>query len=485
MFTHTTAASVGRIALNLLKRGKRRRRIQRFQSQLELLEQRQMLTATTTAVTEIGGEGLERLTPGTGDYDADGQTDYISQLHVFSIDDVVGDYQGTTFADDQTIIDTLGLGDVEPIITKEGVTLYPIDSEFGFKVFDFVGAEDKVRDGIYTEGWAGNILDAEDNVLGLSLSDAETGIFKTQLPLGTWLGGLGGTYVKASTEHYVTMASVLGMDDSPNDDTFYRIDLEYNPADQSFTPGPNHMEALTAAELLAEWQAGEIAPNESSVIQDIFLAADPDVGYPTYSVTFKDDGKLLYRWGTAVKRPNDIRMNISMPVPDAWTTTGLTYNVTSANLRVNHTITNNPNDQIRPEDLENEIAAGRGPSYEVIANPNDPDGFLWVSAVDDYSGDGTFLPSYFALDTNGDIILPDGSTPAEDVIYDLDGNAVGVKNKVEVELYDGSIILVDGTIFRDTTLMDPDGLSSDLTGGFTVAWYTTLDRDPFEPKVGS
>ena len=54
--------------------------------------------------------------------------------------------------------------------------------------------------------------------------------------------------------------------------------------------------------------------------------------------------------------------------------------------------------------------------------------------MNDYKGDGTFLPSYFALDNDGNIILPDGSTPPEDVIYDLDGNAIGVKNKIEVEV---------------------------------------------------
>ena len=39
------------------------------------------------------------------------------------------------------------------------------------------------------------------------------------------------------------------------------------------------------------------------------------------------------------------------------------YQVTKAHLVVNHWITNNPNDQLRPEDLENEAATGRKPSY--------------------------------------------------------------------------------------------------------------------------
>ena len=39
----------------------------------------------------------------------------------------------------------------------------------------------------------------------------------------------------------------------------------------------------------------------------------------------------------------------------------LDYVVTRAELVVNHWITNNPNDQLRPEDLENEAATGANP----------------------------------------------------------------------------------------------------------------------------
>lgn len=47
--------------------------------------------------------------------------------HVFSIDDITGGFDGATVADTPSIIDF----DTTQV-TKEGVTLYPIDSEFGF-----------------------------------------------------------------------------------------------------------------------------------------------------------------------------------------------------------------------------------------------------------------------------------------------------------------------------------------------------------------
>ncbi|WP_146404097.1 GEVED domain-containing protein [Planctomycetes bacterium CA13] len=438
----------------------------------------------------VPGAGLQRLTPAIGEFDGDIGTDYISQLHTFSIDDVLGGYDGGMYVNDPSIIDTAGVGDVEPIVTKEGVTLYPIDSTFGFHVLDFVGGEEKVNDGIYTEGWVGNLDDGNGNAIGMQLSDADTVLFKSGLPLGTWLTGLGGDTVKASTEHYRVMADILGFDESPSDDTFVRIDLAYDEATGVYTPTEGiHGTTYSGAELVAAFNDGLIEPNESSVLKDIFVAFDVDEDVPIYSVTFKDDGKLLYRWGTAVKRPNDIRLNASLPLPQAWTETGLTYHVTTANLRVNHAVTNNPNDQIRPEDLENEEATGRTPEYQVIgnyqvvANPADASEFLWVSDLNDYAGNGTYYPSYFLLDENGNIVPPTDATPEDLIIHDLNGNEIGVKNQIEVVLSDGSTTIVDGTIFRDSMLIEPDGISSDLTGGFTNAWFTTMNRDPFEPNA--
>src|SRR5690606_23881088 len=97
--------------------------------------------------------------------------------------------------------------------------------------------------------------------------------------------------------------------------------------------------------------------------------------------------------------------------------------VTKAQLRVKHSITNNPNDQIRPEDWENEGATGLVPEYEVA------DDGTWRSTRGCYEGDGDFIPA--------------------------------------------------GTVLRDPSLAIPGALSSDLAGGYSNAWYTTIDRDPF------
>jgi hypothetical protein len=183
-------------------------------------------------------------------------------------------------------------------------------------------------------------------------------------------------------------------------------------------------------------------PNESTIDYDIAYGDD-------YSVTMKDDGKLLYRWGNAVKRPNDVRLEATLDTPDEWkevdvfTSLKKLFSVTSAELVVHHTITNNPNDQIRPEDFENESAIGTLPTYEVIENYLGEEGrTVWVSTDDYYAGDGT--------------------------------------------LYEA------GTILRDTMLADAvtgstldllGATSEDLELGFTNAWYTTMDREPFEPVL--
>ena len=45
--------------------------------------------------------------------------------------------------------------------------------------------------------------------MGLVVSDSPTDTFKTPAVLGTWLAGLGGNTVKASTEHYSVMQAIL------------------------------------------------------------------------------------------------------------------------------------------------------------------------------------------------------------------------------------------------------------------------------------
>lgn len=191
-------------------------------------------------------------------------------------------------------------------------------------------------------------------------------------------------------------------------------------------------------------------PNESTIEYDIAYSSD-------YSVTMKDDGKLLYRWGNTIKRPNDIRLEAEMELPDEWVvadnaviqTEGLTlrklFAVTAAELVVHHTITNNPNDQIRPEDYENEAAIGQLPTYEVISDYN-LDGLgpreVWVSTDGYYAGDGTLYPA--------------GTILRDDYLAD----------QAEASAAAGF-----GTIDESTL------------AGFTNAWFTTMDREPFEPVL--
>jgi Ca2+-binding RTX toxin-like protein len=109
-----------------------------------------------------------------------------------------------------------------------------------------------------------------------------------------------------------------------------------------------------------------------------------------------------------------------------------------AELVINHTITNNPNDQVRPEDYENESAIGRLPTYEIL------DDGRWVTTADYYSGDGTLYPQGTVL-----------------------------KDPALVEKVKGSVLDQIGT------------MSEDLKEGFTNAWYTTMDREPFEAVLNA
>lgn len=375
-----------------------------------------------------------------------------SVVHVFSTDDITATFDGQTQGDDgANFIDFSGASGTK--VTKDGVTLYPIDSEFGFNVTDFSGAEEKEIDGSYTEGWAGDLVIGGVQT-GLVISDAPTDTFKTPAVLGTWLTGLGDNTVKASTEHYSVMQHVLSDQMYPGDeDAVYQLDdnlilLSQNPSynGQYVSDLLNGDVVGVIVEDVNEDGVVDIKdllnPNESTIDYDIAYSTD-------YSVTMKDDGKLLYRWGNAVKRPNDVRIEAQLPLPDEWSdldqysSLKSLYRVTSAELVVHHTITNNPNDQVRPEDFENESAIGTLPTYEVIENyDGDMERTVWASTDDYYAGDGTLYPA--------------------------------------------------GTILRDTMLADavtgsiPDqigSMSEDLELGFTNAWYTTMDREPFEPVL--
>lgn len=376
------------------------------------------------------------------------QDPMFTSSHIFSTDDITGTYDGLTqgtVADGETpVVDFTA----DPMITNDGTELYPINSEFGFIVTDFDEAVDKdfVLNPEYEEGWAGNLYESGE-LVGVQLSDSATDTFKTPAKLGTWLAGIGGNTVKASTEHYSVMQHILSDQMFPEDpDAVYQLDdnlilLSQNPL----------WDGQYVADLLADPGTFGVTDTDNNGVLDIKDVLNPnestiryDIAYSDdYSVTMKDDGKLLYRWGNTVKRPNDIRLDAKLELPDEWQASdyetsvlGKLFQVTSAELVVRHTITNNPNDQIRPEDFENEAAIGQLPTYEI-----QPDG-KWVTTDDYYAGDGTLYPA--------GTVLKDPALAAA----------------------------VDGTV------LDQLGATSeDLDEGYTNAWYTTMDREPFEPEL--
>jgi hypothetical protein len=410
---------------------------------------------------------------------------YQSDLHVFSIEDVQGGFDGSTYGPSGAIqrpeifcglpgspdcpVDADGEPLVEPIVDKEGVTLYPIDSQFGFYVVDFVGAQEKHYDGDYMEGWAGNITDG-DTVVGIKVSNAVTDVYKVKPPLGTWCQGLGGTSVKCSTEHYTVTEHVLSCHEvipySFADPVTGAQGTQSTPdgslsVDCTNTDLDDEMLILVDGEpdtrLTDSTPGVQMDANDNTtVLNDIAVSSD-------YSVTLKDDGKALYRWGGLIKRPNDFRMYARLMLPDEWKERDgegnllNDFEVTKARLVVNHWITNNPNDQLRPEDLENEAATGRKPDYkEEPADPLSPNptATVWRSINPCFEGDGDLIDN------------EDGT---------IDPTAIGV-----------------GTYFKNTPFAvteppagdepgaNPYPFSADLTGAFTNAYYTTIERDPFE-----
>lgn len=361
---------------------------------------------------------------------------YISPVHTFSVQDLLGDFEGSVVADDPEIV--CGLAQScppegnQPQPDSEGVMLYPIDSTFGFEVVDFDGATPKTRDLVYAEGWIGDLPGGA----GVRISNAPTVVLKAGKPKGTWCGGLGGNNVKCSSEHFTVMEHVLSCYETV---PYFYADPETGEQMTVIHPESGELlEPCVPLDVIADELIADLEPNENSVVEDIVAGID-------YSVTLKDDGKPLYRWGTLVKRPTDVRLYARIPLPDAWKVPHTRYAVLSAQLIVQHEVTNNPNDQLRPEDFENEAATGNLPPTDDPANratgrlPESielPDGTL-VSARDCYEGDGDFIPA--------------------------------------------------GTVLKHPTYARPDAPSSDLREGLTNAWYTTTDRDPFagDPVTGS
>lgn len=355
--------------------------------------------------------------------------------HTFSMQDVQGGFDGSTYADTPDIICGLGVpcpieGPV-PTPDKTGIMLYPVDSEFGFYVSDFVGAAPKIRDDDYLEGWVGDIFE-NNQLVGLRISNVSTDTFKVPSNMGTWCAGLGGTSIKCSTEHYSVLEHVKTCYETipylysdrdtgvPGD----LVDPETGAVIGTCADGMldnNLMEVIDGVPSVP-LDGRILDANESTVRDDIAIG-------PDYGLTFKDDGKALYRFGNLVKRPNDVRVYAKMDLPEEWKDNPDTdYPVLSAKLIVEHLITNNPNDQLRPEDMENEGATGRLPDYVQV-------GDFRASTRDCFEGDGDAIPSgtYF-------------QTPVRGLGADAD------------PIY-----------------------SADLQQGLTNAWYTTIHRDPFEP----
>lgn len=399
--------------------------------------------------------------------------------HTFKIDDIIGGFDGRTYGiegngSDPDILcglegsETCPVDGPQPFTDKEGTTLYPIDSEFGFYVVDYAKAITKVADGVYTEGFAGNIV-VDGEVVGLTVSNAATDTFRVPAPLGTWCAGLGNTSVKCSTEHYTTMEHIktchetvpyvagdpthadpftgaqpvlydpvtgealVDCADTKLDNTLLVIGGVFDESGATITDAGT---AIESAQIIYDGIQGYLLPNEATVLENLAAGSD-------YSVTAKDDGKPLYRWGDLIKKPNDIRLYAPMGLPEVWTTDaatsangGLGLRVLSAVLRVEHLVTNNPNDQLRPEDMENEGAAGRRPGYAdyTATGPG------LVSDTDCYEGDGDFIPAV--------------ATVLRNDIYPYGG--------------------------LDPEAGDPYVWSTDLADGLSNGWYTTVDREPFE-----
>ena len=409
---------------------------------------------------------------------------YESPIHVFSIDDVMGGFDGSTFGtvgatQDSSIICGVEGGatcpdEIGPVLDKSGVMLYPVDTEFGFYIVDFLGAQGKARDGDYLEGFVGNIVD-NGVVTGIQVSNAATDTYKVKPPLGTWCQGLGGTSVKCETEHYSTMEHVLSCHETipyffadpvtggqavlSTPDGSLTFDCANAPLDDNsliLVGGLPTTRLIDSTPCEGTNSDGTTFPDGCQMFPNDKTDMQNDIALgPDYSVQLKDDGKPLYGWGGLHKRPNDIRMYVKLPLPAAWKEPGAPdYEVTKAELVVNHWITNNPNDQLRPEDLENEAATGRKPSYRIEGTPG-ADDEVWKSLVPCYEGDGDLI---------------DTEEGANDPTF------IGVGTVLKNTPFSLDPADVPGDLREDP----PYAFSSDLKEGFTNAFYTTINRDPFE-----
>jgi hypothetical protein len=362
-------------------------------------------TDMTTDMTDSTDSGDGQTEPDPNSVDLPDPDDYMfSSEHVFSTDDIVGGFDGTVAADDPSILCTSGCED--NVQQSGSITLFPIDNGFGWNVIDYVGAEQRARDDNHEEGWAGNIMDG-DEVIGLGVSNIPTLTFRTGRNQGQWCAGLGGALVKCKSNNYVTMQHVLTCAE--------RIPyLFFDPI--------TGMPALSEYENCEE--LSDSLDQDPDTLTEYEYDLDPDniARGDDYSIVLGENiEEWKYIWGGVDKRPTDVRINAHIPVPDDFDSQE--YRITRAELAIVHTVTNNPNDKVLPEGLENEGPAGRIPGYEV-----DEDG-RWLSTVDCYEGDGDFIPA--------------------------------------------------GTVLKNPDFAEPDAVTEDLQEGYTNAWYTTLDRNPF------
>lgn len=404
---------------------------------------------------------------------------WTSAPHVFSTDDVQSGFDGNTAAvDDSFLRSTPGApGDLEGPPDNRG--WYAIDSEFGFYVTDFVGAESKEIDGLFSEGYVSDVVDHGE--AGIAVSNAKTDTFKVPYPRGTWCAGLGGVSNKCSTENYAVLEHVLtcfetlpyryaSADDIPVEDGDSPSRAPWSNTTPELAEGISCADAqldnalfmvdglgVSGTPLYPDEDGFPLMPaNESTVLKDVAVGLKKD-----YAVTRKDDGKALFRFGNMVKRPNDVRIAATMALPqewkDAWAEdTPRALKVTRAELTINHLITNNPNDQIRPEDMENEDAIGLKP--RVTGDPDDPSAVL-TSAVSCYEGDGDYIPLGTVL-----------------------------RQSQVIPFTEGSLDLASLYVTSTTTVPEPPlpaggfpyAFSGDLRSGYTNAWATSTDRDPFQ-----
>ena len=311
---------------------------------------------------------------------------------------------------------------------------------------------------------------------GVAVSNAATDTYKVKPPLGTWCRGLGGNSVKCETEHYSVMEHILSchevipyfnFDFNNNRQAVLNEDSALSQAWRTFdcadaglddlalilvggVPGVQLVNGTPCDQDVGDVPGCQMVPNDKTDVNNNVALTDD------YSVQLKDDGKALYGWGTIHKRPNDVRMYASIPLPAEWKVPGANYIINSAKLVIRHHITNNPNDQIRPEDLENEAATGRKPAYTIEGTIGGTDE-VWKSAKSCYEGDSDLIDTE---DGNVDPTFLNEGTTFKDAYYAITTSPPSSNVPTNSDL--------------------PYPLSSDLRGAFTNAWYTTVDRAPFE-----